>query len=95
MAVIKPIRPESDYNDALARIEEVFGAEAGTPESDECDVLVGLVELYEQRHYSVGLPSVNAALEFHMDQTGMEPRDLVAFLAAERRSPRSRPAKGS
>ena len=82
MAVIKPIRSESDYNDALARIEEIFGAEAGTPESDECDVLVDLVELYEQRHYSVGLPSVSAALEFHMDQTGMKPRDLAVFLGS-------------
>ena len=82
MAVIKPIRSESDYNDTLARIDEIFGAEVGTPESDECDVLVDLVELYEQRHYPVGLPSVGAALEFHMDQTGMKPRDLVAFLGS-------------
>ena len=82
MAVIKPIRSESDYNDALARIDEIFGAEVGTPESDECDVLVDLVELYEQRHYSVELPGVSAALEFHMDQTGMKPRDLVAFLGS-------------
>ena len=82
MAVIKPIRSESDYNDALARIEEIFGAEAGTSESDECDVLVDLVELYEQRHYSVALPSVSAALEFHMDQTGMKPRDLIVFLGS-------------
>ena len=82
MAVIKPIRSESDYNDTLARIDEIFGAEVGTPESDECDVLVDLVELYEQRHYSVELPGVSAALEFHMDQTGMKPRDLVAFLGS-------------
>lgn len=82
MAAIRPIRSESDYNDALARIEEIFGAEDGTPESDECDVLVDLVELYEQRHYPVELPSVSAALEFHIDQTGMKPRDLIVFLGS-------------
>ena len=71
MAAIKAIRSEDDYNDALARIEEIFGAEAGTLESDECDVLVGLVELYEQEHYPVGPPSVSAALEFHREQTGL------------------------
>ena len=82
MVVIKPIRSESDYEATLTRIDEIFDAEECTPESDEYDVLVDLVELYEQRHYSVGLPSVSAALEFHMDQTGTKPRDLVAFLGS-------------
>ena len=82
MAVIKPIRSESDYEEALARIDEIFDAEPGTADSDEYDVLVDLVELYEQRHHPVGLPSVSAALEFHMDQTGTKPRDLVAFLGS-------------
>ena len=82
MAAIRPIRTESDYEYALARIDEIFDAEEGTPESDEYDVLVDLVELYESRNYLVGLPSVSAALEFHMDQTGLAPRDLVAFLGS-------------
>ena len=71
MAAIKAIRSEDDYNDALARIEEIFGAEAGTLESGECDELVDLVELYEQEHHPVGPPSVSAALEFHREQTGL------------------------
>ena len=82
MAAIRPIRTESDYEYALARIDEIFDAEEGTSESDEYDVLVDLVELYESRNYPVGLPSVSAALEFHMDQTGLAPRDLVAFLGS-------------
>ncbi len=73
MGVINAIRSESDYDDALARIEEIFCAEAGTPESDYCEVLVCLVESYEHEHYPIGLPSVSAALEFHVDQTGGPP----------------------
>lgn len=82
MAAIRPIRTESDYEETLARIDEIFDAEDGTPESDEYDVLVDLVELYESKNYPVGFPSVSAALEFHMDQTGMAPRDLTPFLGS-------------
>ena len=82
MAAIRPIRTESDYEETLARIDELFDAEDGTPESDEYDVLVDLVELYESKNYPVGFPSVSAALEFHMDQTGMAPRDLAPFLGS-------------
>ena len=82
MAAIRPIRTESDYEDTLARIDEIFDAEEGTPESDEYDVLVDLVELYEGKNYLVGFPSVTAALEFHMDQTGLAPRDLAPLLGS-------------
>ena len=36
---ITPIRSEADYESALERIEEIWDAESGTPESDELDVL--------------------------------------------------------
>ena len=31
---IKPIRTEADYAEAMARLDEVWGAEIGTPEGD-------------------------------------------------------------
>ncbi len=36
---IKPIKTEADYDLALTRVAEIFQAPAGTPESDEMDVL--------------------------------------------------------
>ena len=40
---VKPIKNESDHKMALARIEELFDAEPGTPEGDELEVLITLV----------------------------------------------------
>ena len=57
MAAIEPIRTEKGYDEALARIEQIFHAEAGAPEGDERDVLVDLVELYEQRYHPIDPPS--------------------------------------
>ena len=65
---IKPIRTEQDYEDALARIDTLMEAAPGSPEFDELDVLVDLVELYESKHEPMGYPSPLAAIEFRMEQ---------------------------
>ncbi len=50
MADIEPVRSERDHEAALGRISELMDAEPGSPEGDELDILVDLVELYESRH---------------------------------------------
>ncbi len=70
MANVKPIRTEKDYEAALARVEELMDAELGSPEGDELDVLVDLVELYESKHEPMGYPSPLAAIEFRIEQGG-------------------------
>jgi HTH-type transcriptional regulator / antitoxin HigA len=50
---VKPIRNESDYDDALQRVEALWGSVSGTPEGDELDVLVPLIEAYERQHHVI------------------------------------------
>ena len=82
MATVSPIRSEDDYEVALARVAEILHAEIGTPEGDELDVLVDLVERYEERHHAIAFPSAIAAIEFHMDQQGLTQRDLEPFIGS-------------
>ena len=82
MANVKPIRTEKDYEAALARVDELMDAVPGSPEGDELDVLVDLVELYESKHEPMGYPSPLAAIEFRMDQGGLSPRDLIPFIGS-------------
>ncbi len=70
MADVKPIRTEKDYEAALARVDELMVAELGSPEGDELDVLVDLVELYESKHEPMGYPSPLVAIEFRIEQGG-------------------------
>ncbi len=77
MANIEPIRTEEEYEHALARIYELFHAALGTPEGDELEILVDLVERYEDKHYPIDPPSAEEAIEFHIDQTGQAPRVLA------------------
>lgn len=53
---ITAIRNDADYEAALARIELLFNAPAGTPESDELNLLATLVEVYEEQHYPIAPP---------------------------------------
>ena len=57
-------------------------AAPGSPEFDELDVLVDLVELYESKHEPMGYPSPLAALEFRMEQGNLRPRDLIPFIGS-------------
>lgn len=50
---VKPITTERSYDRALRRIEELWGARHGSPEEDELDILITLVENYEREHYPI------------------------------------------
>ena len=78
--VIKPIRTEEDQKRALARIDEIFDAEEGTPEGDELEVLVDLVMFYESKTVDIGFPDPISAIKFRMDQAGLTQRDLIPYI---------------
>ncbi len=77
MGALTPIRTEADYEAALARIEQLWDAPLGSPEGDELDILVDLVELYELKYVPMDYPSPAAAIEFRLDQEGLTPDNLA------------------
>ena len=52
--LVRAIKTPADYAAALARIDTLMGAEAGTPAGDELNVLGDLVEIYERRNQPIG-----------------------------------------
>ncbi|MEV3811459.1 helix-turn-helix domain-containing protein [Aeromonas allosaccharophila] len=77
---ITPIRTEQDYDAAMARIDELWGAPVGTPQGDELEVLATLVEVYEAKHYPIAPPHPVEAIKFRMEQQGLTPEDMVTYL---------------
>jgi len=53
---IKPIKTETDYDNSIKRIEELWGTTKESIEGDELDALCTLVESYEMRHYPIAPP---------------------------------------
>lgn len=82
MARITPIRTEADHKAALARIDALMDAAAGTPEADELSVLADLVEAYEAKHFPIELPTPVEAIRFRMEQASLEPRDLEPYIGS-------------
>jgi HTH-type transcriptional regulator/antitoxin HigA len=82
---IRPIKTEQDYNSAIKRIEELWGAKKDTPKGDELDLLVTLVESYEMKHYPIAPPDPIDAIKFRMEQMGMTKEDMVKYLGSQSR----------
>jgi len=57
--IIKVIKTEEDYQKALSRIDGLMEAEPNTPEGDELELLVTLVEQYEEKEYPIKKPALN------------------------------------
>lgn len=79
---IRPVNSEQAYDEAIERIETLWGAESGTPEGDELDVLLTLVEVYEKEVHPVPPPTPIEAIKFIMDQKSMKQIDLVPYIGS-------------
>ena len=82
---IRPIRNDDDLHATFARLEQIFQTQEGTPEADEMEVLVALVEAYENRHYPIGPADPVEAIKFRMEQEGLVAKDLEPFIGSSGR----------
>ena len=82
---IKLIKTESDYEQALTRLEEIFDAKLGSPEGDELEVLSFLIEKYEDENYPIGQADPIEAITFRMEQMGMKQKDLAEIIGYKSR----------
>ena len=62
-----------------------MGAKAGTRDGDRLDVLVTLIEAYEEEHYPIDPPDPIEAIKFRMEQQGLTRRDLEEIIGTRTR----------
>ena len=82
---IRPIKNNRDYREALKEIDRLMDARSNTPEGDRLDVLVTLVEAYEEKHWPIDSPDPVEAILFAMEQRGLSRRDLEPFIGSRAR----------
>jgi len=83
---VKLIKTKRDYKNALARIEEIFDAKPKSKEGDELDLLVTLVEKYEEEKYPMPEPDPIEAIRFMMEQMGIDDNELGLILNSRSRA---------
>lgn len=79
---IKPIRTEADYEAALEEIERLWGAAYGSPEGDKLDVLVTLVEAYEEQHHPIPPPDPIEAILHQIESQDLSRRELERYFGS-------------
>jgi HTH-type transcriptional regulator/antitoxin HigA len=81
--MIRAIKTDTDYEVALARVEEIFDSEPGSPEFGELEVWGTLIGAYEDKNHPVLPPTPLEAIEFVMEQKGFKQKDLIPFIGSK------------
>ena len=82
---IKPIKTATDYIEVLQEVGNLMGAKINTPEGDNLDVLVTLIEAYEEKHHPVQPPEPVEAIIHQMESQGLSRKDLIPFFGSRAR----------
>lgn len=84
---LKLIKTEEEYQKALKRLDKIFHATKGTKEQEELEILVMLIQRYEDE--TVGEfpdPDPIEAIKFKMEQMGMNQKDLAEVIGLKSRA---------
>lgn len=82
---LKLIKTEQDYWKYLERLNEIFDAKIGTPESDEADVLGLLIDEFEKKYFPIDAPDPIEAIKIRMEEMQLKQKDLVGINGVESR----------
>jgi len=85
---IRPIRSDEDHKAALAEIERLWGAAPGTDSGDKLDILVTLVEKYEENRWPMAEPDWDPVdvLQYAIDEMGHSQAELAELLRSRSRA---------
>ena len=81
----KIIKTKEEYTAALALVETLMDAKAGSPKEEELELWSLLVERYEQEQFPIDLPDPVAAIKFRMEQEGLRQKELEKYFPGKNR----------
>ena len=82
---MRPIKTETDYDAILERIDVLMdlNPEIDSHDGDELEVLVMLVEKYEEKHWEISNPDPIEAIKYRMEEMGLKQKDLVPLIGSK------------
>lgn len=83
MTITKIIKTETDYKKALARTVEIFHVEENSPESDELDLLLLLINDYETKNMKLPDLSPIEVIKLKMEEQGIKSKDLEPIIGSK------------
>ena len=80
MEIIKTIK---SYNQALKRLDEIFDSSPKSNEGKEAELLILLIENYEEEHYKIEAPDPIVAIRIRMEELNLKQKDLVGIVGSK------------
>ena len=80
---IKIINTESEYDQALQRMEKIFDSEPNSKEGEEADLLALLIEDYEDRVHPIDSPDPITAFKIRMEEMELKQKDLIGVIGSK------------
>lgn len=77
---VKPIRNEDDYQYALQEIDSLLHASPDNEDEDRLEVLITLVDAYEEATEPIGPPDPIEAILFYLENQQLPPEALETYL---------------
>jgi HTH-type transcriptional regulator/antitoxin HigA len=78
------LRTESEYQIALDRLEAIFDSKPGEPAFEEAELLVMLIERYEDENEEIFFdPDPIEVIKFRMEQNNLKNKDLAAIVGGK------------
>ena len=84
---IRPIHSDADYKAALKAASAYFDnePEPGTEDADRFEILLALIQAWENKHFPVEMPDPIEAIKFRMEQSGLAIKDLEPMIGRTNR----------
>ncbi|AKQ44863.1 DNA-binding protein [Rufibacter radiotolerans] len=77
---LKLIETEAEYERMLARIDELFDAKPDSEESKELQLLMLILNKYEEEHFAIEEPDPIEYIKIRMEELGLTQADLVPYM---------------
>lgn len=81
--VIKPIKTERQYFDALERLEQIFDAKENSPDGGEAEILSLLIDNFENEHYAIELTDPIEAIRIRVEEMDLKQKDMIEITGSK------------
>ena len=80
---MKIIKTETEYDSALDRLNEIFDSNPNTKEGQEAELLILLIENYEDEKYKIESPDPITAIRIRMEEMELKQKDLIGIVGSK------------
>ena len=83
MEIIRPIKTEEQYREALKKIDSLIDSNPGSSDFEYLEVISILVDDYENKHYAIKPLDPIEAIKYEMEEHGLKQKDLVQYFGSK------------